>query len=538
MKHGVHWGIGIFDEDLERLEAIAISVLGERDPQFDLPKEDRFAAIVYGKGLKHSQLIRKGLTETIALLGSRPKALGSCSPRKAETTAILVVRSLLSKASWERWASLSSHLPLLAEAAPDEFLRAVESAPVDLPNSPFHEIFAQEGVGGLGGTTCMSGLLWALEGLAWNPDYLPRVSMILAELASIDPGGNWSNRPANSLASIFLPWRVQTTAPFDTRKAVIKAIIKEQPEVGWSLLLRLLPHSRNTTIGCRRPVWREFIPENWKAGVTQAEHQEQITDLTELAVQLAKENTEKLVELVNRLPDLHGSARENILKHLSSEAVVGLSESARLPIWEELSEFVRDHRKFSDADRALPEETITKIEEAANSVAPSSPEFKYRYLFSNRAFNLFDAKGGYEEQQKRLDEARQEAVSEILGDGNLDAVLKFATKMTAPNEVGFALEVIASDELEDAILPSLLDSEDAALVRFVAEFIRIRFWKRQTDWIDTVLARDWTLEHRAKFLVALPFHEEIWERVSSNLHGEARISILEGKQELIPTGQL
>ena len=153
-------------------------------------------------------------------------------------------------------------------------------------------------------------------------------------------------------------------------------------------------------------------------------------------------------------------------------------------------------------------------------MAPSSPEFKYRYLFSDKAFDLLDGKGDYEGQKKRLDEARQEAVSEILGDGNLDAVLKFATKVAAPNEVGFALEVIASDELEDTILPSLLDSEDAALVRFFAQFIWSRFWKRKTDWVDAVLARDWTPEHRTKFLVALPFHEEIWERVSSNLHGK------------------
>ena len=47
----------------------------------------------------------------------------------------------------------------------------------------------------------MTGLLWALETLAWHSDHLARVTVILGELAEIDPGGNWTNRPANSLAT-------------------------------------------------------------------------------------------------------------------------------------------------------------------------------------------------------------------------------------------------------------------------------------------------------------------------------------------------
>ena len=105
----------------------------------------------------------------------------------------------------------------------------------------------------------MCGLLWALEKLAWSPDYLSRVAVILADLASIDPDGSWANRPIGSLVNIFLPWHVQTTAKFDRRKAAIKAVIKNQPKIGWSLLLELLPEGCHTTSGNYRPIWRDFI---------------------------------------------------------------------------------------------------------------------------------------------------------------------------------------------------------------------------------------------------------------------------------------
>lgn len=510
-------GSRITNDALERFQETAVHVLGERNPAFDLPKEDRFAASIHGKSLAHSDVLRKGIAESLALIGSRPKALSSCTDGKAEVTALLVVRRLLNKAPWERWASLDSIMPLLAEASPDEFLDAVESVLVDLGEAPFHRIFAEEGGGGFGGWNYMSGLLWALETLAWSPEYLSRVSVVLADIASIDPGGNWANRPSNSLADIFLPWHVQTTAPFDKRKSAIEAVLREQPVVGWKLLLALLPHGHGSTGGCHRPVWREFIPGDWKDGVLKREYRNQVTALTDLAINLAKNDSAKLCELIERLSDLPKSACDSLLGHLSSAEIGSLPEVDRLPLWEKLDGLVRRHRKFADADWALAEEAVNKVAAIAGALAPKLPEFKYRPLFSDRDFDLYDEKGNYDEQRKRLDALRQSAIAEIIGDGDVRAALNFATKVAAPYEVGRALGTVLSEKLEADVLPSLLDSEDNTFIRVVAGFIWTRFWELKTDWVDAVLGKGWTPEHQAKFLIFLPFEEEIWKRVSSHL---------------------
>ncbi|AEG13537.1 hypothetical protein Sbal175_4320 (plasmid) [Shewanella baltica BA175] len=507
----------ITDDDLDRFQKTAVSVLEERDPKFDLPKEDRFAASIHGKVLTHSSLIRNGISETLALIGSRPKALTSCSTGKAESTAILVVRNLLNKTSWDRWASLDSMMPLLAEAAPDEFLDAVESVLVDLENTPFHKIFAEEGGGGLGGWNYMSGLLWALETLAWSPEHLSRVSVILADIASFDPGGNWANRPSNSLADIFLPWNVQTTAPFERRKSAVEAVIREQPVVGWKLLLALLPHDHGFSSGCHRPVWRDFIPKDWEEGALKTEYWEQIAAFIDLAVALAKSDSGKLCEMIKRLSDLPKSTHETLLNHLSSNAVISLPEEERLPLWENLNELVRHHQQFSDADWALPADSVNKISETAKMLAPTSPAFKYHHLFGGRDFDLYDERGNYDDQLKRLEEARQTAIIEIIGDGNIDVALNFAVTVAAPYEVGRALGVIASDEMESSILPSLLDSEEEVTARVIAGFIWTRFWILKTEWVDAVLERAWSPEHQSKFLTLLPFEEEIWNRAASQL---------------------
>ena len=209
-------GPRLTDDDLDRLQETAIMVLGERDPKFDLPKEERFAASIHGKQLQHSEILREGLAETLALVGSRPETLLSCSHDKAESVAVLTVRGLLENATWDRWAGLDRLLPLLAESSPNEFLDAAELGLENLKETPFHQVFAQESSGGFGGSNYISGLLWSLETLAWHQDFLTRVIVVLGDLASIDPGGNWANRPVNSLRNILLPWHVQTCASMET----------------------------------------------------------------------------------------------------------------------------------------------------------------------------------------------------------------------------------------------------------------------------------------------------------------------------------
>ena len=509
-------GDRLSDEDLDRFQEIALLVLGERDPKFDLPKEERYAASVLGKELKYSARLRKGIAETLALLGSRPKALKQCSHGKAQTVAAYVVRNLLHDGDWERWAGLGALMPLLAEAAPKEFLEAVEEALEDLENTPFHAIFMQEGDGLFGGNY-MTGLLWSLECLAWSPDYLSRVAVILADLTSIDPGGRYRNRPAQSLADIFLPWHLQTTAPFDRRKAAIQAILKEQPNVGWKLLLSLLPDSFGATSGCYRPVWRPFIPSDWEDGVSVNEYWAQIHMLVEFAVEMACSDVERLLELTDHLSDLPQETQEEILNIFSSAHIIQLPESERVIVWEKLNGVVRRHRKFRDARWALPEKSLVKIEDIAKKIMLSNPILQYRYLFSKNDHDLVDERGSDEEQWKHLREKRQAALSEIMGNGNFARCMDFAREVAIPCKVGQTLGELADERIESEILPSQLNTEDELLERVVAGFVWGRFRERGTQWLDHILEQHWNPQQCAQFLLLLPFQQEIWERAISYL---------------------
>jgi len=506
----------ISNDDLARFKNMAIPSLEERDPALNLPKEERCAASIYGKQLNYSQNIRKGISQTLALMGSRPKALSNCSCNEALNTVNFIVRTLLDGADWERWASIDYYLPLLAEAAPSEFLDAVGSSLADISNSPFHKLFEQEG-NGIEGRNYMCGLLWALEELAWSPNYLSRVAVILADLASIDPGGSWANRPMRSLVNIFLPWHVQTTVKFDIRKAAIKAVIKNQPKIGWSLLLELLPQGCQVTSGNYRPIWRDFIPLDWKDGVFQNEYLEQIAALSELMIDLAKEDVDKFIELIERLSNLPKNAYDFILDYCLSDNIINLPEEKRYLVWEKLDKIVRRHRKFSNTNWALHEQELRKIENIADSLAPSSPEIKYRYLFNGVVFELLDGDGDRDMQIERLFKKRNSAIKEILDSGGLMSCINFAKKVASPFDVGRALGEIEYDLIENELLPTFLDSNDEVEKQVLSGYVRIKFYKIGIDWAEMIMQKDWSLEQRAKFLLLLPFNKEIWKAVSKYL---------------------
>ena len=290
---------------------MAVSVLKEPDPAFELPAEERYAANINGKVLKASYALRKGIAEGLAILASLSDACSNRSQGKAETTSALVIRELLSNADWVLWGSLNNLLPTLAEAAPSEFLGAVEKA-MRLTVCPFDELFKQEGNGTFG-SNYLTGLLWALEGLAWEEQYLVRVCDALGELASHDPGGQWANHPSNSLRTILLPWLPQTLASVDKRKVAVQTLLKEWPDIAWSLIIKLLPGQHQTTSVSHKPSWRKTIPDDWEKGVTHDEYWQQASFYAELAVAAAGQDTVRLSTLIDHFHNLPKPAFDQLI---------------------------------------------------------------------------------------------------------------------------------------------------------------------------------------------------------------------------------
>lgn len=506
-------GSRILDQNLDTFHSLARAVLTERDPAFELPAEERYAARIQGKVLRCSQVLRESIADGLAMLGSQPEVCVNCSQGKAETTCSLVIREVLSDADWVLWGSLNGLLPSLAEAAPSEFLEAVEQA-MRLVPCPFDELFSQEGKG-LAGGNYLTGLLWALEGLAWDSQHLVRVCVALAELGSHDPGGRWLNRPSNSLTAILLPWLPQTVAPTEKRYVAVQTVLAEWPEIAWTLLISLLPGRQQTSSGSHKPRWRKTVPESWEKGVTNEEYWKQVSFYSQLAVESAGHDSVRLASLVDFFANLPRPAFDQLLQVLSSQEVAALPDVERAMLWERLTKLSLKHRRFAEAEWALPDELTAMIDGVAKNLAPTDPFALHRHLFSDRDFDLYELNGDWEEQSKKIEARREAAVANLLSIAGIDGVIRFADSVSSPNQVGHALGALTSSEIEQRLLPHFLDTADPKRKALVGAYIWRRHQLSGWQWCDSIARAHWTALQSGQFLAHLPFVKEAWDRAAT-----------------------
>lgn len=503
-------GFRIIDQDLDNFKSITISILKEPNPTLELPADKRHTALFRADELTYSHVLREGISEGLAILGSQSEACTFCSLAKGKTTSSSIIRELLFNTDWISWASLNDLLPNLAESAPDEFLDALEQAMQQSP-SPFDMLFRQEG-DGFAGANYLTGTLWALEALAWEDSNLTRVCVALAELASRDPGGRGGNRPSNSLLTILLPWFPQTLAPATKRKAAVEKVLEEFPNIGWNLIIQLLPGQHQTSSGSYKPRWRKTIPDNFEGSVTQQEFWAQASFHADFAVDAARRDTDRLCVLIDNFENLPKPAFSKLLGVLSSQWIKALPEEDRLPIWKHLISFTNKHKRYSDAEWALPNDKIRPIEDIAKQLAPTDPLNFYEPLFSDKDFELFEEDGDWEEQQKKLDQRRETAILEVIQKHGVTGIVKFAESVTSPKMVGHFLGAVDNQDIEQKLLPDFLGSTDSNLKSLSSGFVWRRHNLQGWEWSDSLDKSKWTREQVGQFLAVLPFTSTTWAR--------------------------
>jgi len=419
---------------LESFLAVVEEVLAEEDPSLSLPPEDRWKASIYGKERKHSKALRHGLAESLVLLalhGDGARLQLSIRPR--DIASRTVSRLLGSGPGWKRWYSLAGLLPGLAEAAPDAFLGALE---VELQENSgdIRNLFAETGF--FGGGQVHVGLLWALEELAWYPEWFGQVTKLLGRLGELFPPETKSgNSPAASLRAIYLPWHPQTGATREQRSLAMARLLRMHPAVGWQLLLGLLPRMMDSSHESYRPRWREA--RNFVSPTPQ-EQFDGVSDIIILAFAVARSDTEKLAELTEHHSDFPPNFRAEMRMKLRDFGSTSRDPDEKTRLWRAVSELTRRHRAFPDADWTLPLSEVKDLEDIALSLEPESTGTRYAWLFNSQFPDLPDAlKTEHFAYERRLGELRKEAVSAILSESGVSGILEFISEISYPYFVGY-----------------------------------------------------------------------------------------------------
>lgn len=402
-------------EHLDRYFFVAEMVLGEDDPALDLEKDKRWAAAIFDKTRDHSRLIRNSVADTLILVAVYGQELfGNRLGQSIQHRVDDFVCRLLEGQPPRNWRSHQSDLPRYAEAAPDAFLGIIE-AELKKDEPSFACLFEPADTGVMGSCD-RTGMLWAIESLAWSPKYLARCVMLLGNLCTYRLEDNWVNKPAASIRDILLAWRPHTAASYEQRLGIVRQLCDRFPEVGWDFCANQISPFPSMTSGTYRPRWRGYAG-GCDGNATYGELNnfrlfclEQLLNWPEQTLATLK----SLVEVFNNVPAKQRKVVENLVRDWLSKAPPPADIA-------ELREHVRNHTLTRRARKRRGKETGASGEgrKLYKILEPGEVFDRHRWLFAKQwidfsADEIEDDDLDYTARDEKLQKLRISALQEIL----------------------------------------------------------------------------------------------------------------------------
>ena len=501
--------------DIKRFEAAAHAVLGSADPRFDMDPDERWMAAIKGVNRDYSGMIRHGIGQVLILLalwGERVRTVPNAGRR-----ADAIVGKLLEKADQRRWWSLSRDFRLLAEASPDAFLSAVEDS-LDQNNPPILSLFGHD-EGGVSGAEHLSDLMWALEALAWSPDWLPRVTLNLARLDALDvKPRRYSNGPADSLREMHLLWIPQTYASLNERLHALDLIRKRESDTAWKLMLGILPRGHDHSTPSPMPRWRDF-PVDTVESVTWPLISRGAAAVSQRLLEDVGLDPARWVQLLDRISDL-GPGPEAVLDALEAADSRMTAKADRAVMWDKLRRLLHHNRNFPDAEWRLPDTVLDRLDAIYNRFAPADPLERIAWLFQNGVALPRPSAEGWQANERDVAAAQVEAAKVLFSECGVGGILALA-RMT--ERAGYIGRAVCDAGFSASEIDTLIEAAvrgDHPRERDVAYgLIMSVFRDRKQIWGGEIIAKArtqaWGDTALITILQALPIARWTWEQVAA-----------------------
>jgi addiction module HigA family antidote len=433
--------------EIERFFTASEYVLSESDPSLELPEDDRWAAALYGKKRDHSGALREGVCETLVILsvhgnGLFQQRLGI----DVESRVAVLIRKLLTPLTLEKLLSQDRDLPRYAEAAPEEFLRIIEE---DLRrNDPVvHGLLKPVDRGSIWASPSRTGLLWALECLAWKPQTFPRVARVLAQLSRPKIDDNWINKPDASLQAIFRSWMPQTAVPVEQRIKALDMLARSFPDVAWKIALEQIKPGSRIGNYSYRPRWRSDASGAGQV-VTHKEMYEFSRKALDLLIEWPTHDERTLGDLVESLQGMPEEDQTKVWDFIEQWAA-----PAAQPAKAELRERIRRYA-FTRRGRRLElaEKSRDRAREAYATLQPLDPVIQHGWLFAHQwvqesADEFDEGDFDYRKREERIDRLRREAMAEIWNERGFDGIRELLSGSDAACTVGRYAATCITDEM-------------------------------------------------------------------------------------------
>jgi len=502
-----------------QLEALAKStetVLLETDPRFDLAPEDRWLANMHGKHRRFSSSLRQGLAEALVIMAVKGDEQQPCHAGvRPQDRVSRCIHSIFRKQTEDLfWCRIRGELKEIAEASPDIFLDGVEK---DLSADDPQILALLEEEGEHGG--CLhADLLWALETLAWSAAHVGRVARVLASLAARDPGGRYSNRPANSLAAMFDASQPQCAATAEERYALIATLAETESAVTAALCERILSRDGSVIHLAHKPVLRQWAPAERLRKVLVSEYWADVQAAAKQLLLMADGDPGRWAALLANLNRLVPDIRALILSKVERWAKV-MEPTAQIVLRHRLRKLLHHHNQFRGREKKIDwvyeDEILERLQALYLTLTPDDLIQRNAWLFDFHVERPMDVSNRWQDEQTKVENDQLAAAEQLVGLG-IESIVGRIKEFQNRRALGYALgSSSAGIDLADALFRSYAEIEVVELQELIQGFAAALFAKDSEGffarWITAGYEGALSERGVAALLLGLPCKPVTWD---------------------------
>lgn len=482
----------------------AYNVLTNIDPKWDLSSDKRFAAELYGKKAKYSEAIKNGMAETLLYMMVFADRATNSKNYLISRIKGLLINIYKNLDTWQKWASVDPILPILAEAEPETFLAHLERT-IALKRQLFVELFTDDKDAFNFGGCKYAGLLWGLELTSCLPQFSKRSADILMELALVDPGGTWSNRPKNSLVRIFLHWLPQIPLKIEDRISILRSIYKKHADTAISILKSII----NTSTSCEIYYPKITKYELWKDNKN--DYQVYYSELCNFYLEVAKNQPKEIVSLLENL-GFHRGLQFKLYELLNGIDISDWNDSDRLKIWEKVRDDIWAYNQFEgNPNWQITSQGKETLRALYDKFKPKDKIILYSKYFEQglRLSEYDDVPKDFKEREIYNRNFQKNVLKGFLEEFGLDNLLTLVESSEDTYAIVRALEDIKDLNPIFDFIPTCLNSDNLNLVNF-AQLLLYHIYNVKQRFVLSYISKS-TFDDitKSKILASLPYGKDI-----------------------------
>lgn len=454
--------------DLANLKDICALLIADNDPEAEEKLRNEWKMWQFKQ--QFSSNVKNGTYQSLILL-----SLINDESENRNTWVDGLARELLNGWTLKRFLSNRMYFTLLAEASPEAFLEFLEGIGKDIYDVVFTP--QKSNVGLTGWNIYCTEILFALEMLAWDEDYIYRTTSLLLRFSTYKNESNYANKPANSLAEIFRFQWPQTFAKFENRIEVLTSLSASFKSQICELCFRILDSLGSRTFPQTQFYkWRHFSDlSSPKYASVPVDNLEAVTKLLLNCTTFSEDDICMLLKLSTN--KWMSCCRTDILDAITERKDTFCESDV---VEHALRDELTHHLSIPEAAWALSEKELEPYKKLLSDIEPKSVVMKYRWMFEDMFLHLPQKREmDFEKEYRMKQEIRNKAVKEILSERGRKGIWELVSVAKCPSSVVNSMIQLYGDGLLRDVCEKF--GENLVDLIFLQTFFQNLFFQKGED---------------------------------------------------------